>query len=88
MEVVDRCCYKAGLMELKAPQDGIVKNLATTTVGAVVQPGTVDVTIVRKGEQLFADIAIKNEDVGFVRVGQSAQVKLAAYPFQRHGMPC
>ena len=75
-------------MELKAPQDGIVKNLATTTVGAVVQPGTVDVTIVRKGEQLFADIAIKNEDVGFVRVGQSAQVKLAAYPFQRHGMPC
>ena len=29
---------------------------------------------------------IKNEDVGFVRTGQSAQIKLAAYPFQKYGM--
>ena len=83
---LDKSVYKAGLMELKAPQDGIVKDPATTTVGAVVQPSTVVVTIVPNGEQLYADITIKNEDVGFVRVGQTAQVKLAAYPFQHHGM--
>lgn len=83
---LDKSIYKEGLMELKAPQDGIVKDLATTTVGAVVQPGSVVLTIVPKGEQLFADVAVKNEDVGFVHVGQSVQVKLAAYPFQRHGM--
>lgn len=83
---LDKSIYKAGLMELKAPQDGVVKDLATTTVGAVVQPGSVVLTIVPKGEQLYADVAIKNEDVGFVRVGQRAQVKLSAYPFQRHGM--
>lgn len=40
--------------------------LATTTVGAVVQPGTVIMTLVPKGEQLYADVNIKNEDVGFV----------------------
>lgn len=73
-------------MELKAPQDGVIKDLATTTVGAVVQPGTVVMTLVPQGEQLFADVNIKNEDVGFVRVGQSAQIKLAAYPFQKYGM--
>lgn len=83
---LDKSVYREGLMELKAPQDGIVKDLATTTVGAVVQPGSVVLTIVPKGEQLFADVAIKNEDVGFVHVGQAAQVKLSAYPFQRHGM--
>jgi HlyD family secretion protein len=83
---LDKSAYKQGLMELRAPQDGTVKDLATTTVGAVVQPGTVVLTIVPKGEQLFADVSIKNEDVGFVRVGQSAQIKLATYPFQRHGM--
>ena len=38
---LDKSIYKEGLMELKAPQDGIVKDLATTTVGAVVQPGSV-----------------------------------------------
>lgn len=84
--LLDKSVYKEGLMELKAPQDGIVKDLATTTVGAVVQPGGVVMTIVPNGEQLFADVAIRNEDVGFVHVGQHAQVKLSAYPFQRHGM--
>lgn len=73
-------------MELKAPQDGVIKDLATTTVGAVVQPGTVILTLVPEGERLFADVSIKNEDVGFTQVGQSAQIKLATYPFQRYGM--
>jgi hemolysin D len=83
---LDKSIYREGLMELKAPQDGVVKDLATTTVGAVVQPGSVVLTIVPKGEQLYADVSIKNEDVGFVREGQMVQIKLSAYPFQRHGM--
>jgi hemolysin D len=83
---LDKSIYKEGLMELRAPQDGVIKDLATTTVGAVVQPGTVVLTLVPQGEQLFADVSIKNDDVGFVQVGQSAQVKLAAYPFQKYGM--
>jgi HlyD family secretion protein len=83
---LDKTLYKEGLMELRAPQDGVIKDLATTTQGAVVQPGSVVMTLVPKGEQLYADVHIRNEDVGFVQVGQSAQIKLAAYPFQRHGM--
>ncbi|MBW8720415.1 MAG: HlyD family type I secretion periplasmic adaptor subunit, partial [Polaromonas sp.] len=83
---LDKTLYREGLMELKAPQDGVIKDLATTTVGAVVQPGTVVLTLVPKGEQLFADVNIKNEDVGFVQVGQPAQIKLAAYPFQKYGL--
>lgn len=73
-------------MELRAPQDGTVKDLATTTIGTVVQPGAVVLTLVPDGEQLYADVNIKNEDIGFVQVGQKAQIKLAAYPFQRYGM--
>jgi hemolysin D len=83
---LDKSIYKEGLMELRAPQDGVIKDLATTTVGAVVQPGTVVLTLVPKEEKLYADVAIKNEDVGFVRVGQPAQIKLATYPFQQYGM--
>ncbi|QAU34867.1 HlyD family type I secretion periplasmic adaptor subunit [Janthinobacterium sp. 17J80-10] len=83
---LDKTLYKEGLMELKAPQDGVIKDLATTTVGAVVQPGTVVLTLVPQGEELYADVNVKNEDVGFVQIGQSAQVKLAAYPFQKYGM--
>lgn len=83
---LDKSIYREGLMELRAPQDGVIKDLATTTIGAVVQPGTVVLTLVPQGEQLYADVNINNDDVGFVQVGQTAQVKLAAYPFQKYGM--
>jgi HlyD family secretion protein len=83
---LDKSNYKEGLMELKAPQDGIIKDLATTTLGAVVQPGSVVMTLVPKDEQLYADVNIKNEDVGFIQIGQKVQIKLATYPFQRYGM--
>ncbi|ATQ75850.1 secretion protein HylD [Massilia violaceinigra] len=83
---LDKTSYREGQMVLRAPQDGVIKDLATTTAGAVVQPGAVVLTLVPKDELLFADVNIKNEDVGFVAVGQGAKVKLAAYPFQRHGM--
>jgi hemolysin D len=82
----DKTTYREGLMELKAPQAGTVKDLATTTEGAVVQPGSVILTLVPQGEPLFADVAIKNEDIGFIQVGQIAQVKLAAFPFQKYGV--
>jgi hemolysin D len=83
---LDKNIYKEGLMELRAPQDGVIKDLATTTIGAVVQPGTVMMSLVPHGERLFADVNIKNEDVGFVQVGQTAQIKIATYPFQKYGM--
>jgi hemolysin D len=78
--------YREGLMELKAPQAGTVKDVATTTEGAVVQPGSVVMTLVPSGEKLYADVSIKNEDIGFVQTGQKTQVKLAAFPFQKYGL--
>nr|WP_280730151.1 HlyD family efflux transporter periplasmic adaptor subunit [Glaciimonas immobilis] len=83
---LDKSTYKQSLMALRAPQDGVINDLATTTVGAVVQPGTVIMTLVPQDEQLYADVSVKNEDVGFVQVGQTAQIKLATYPFQKYGM--
>ena len=78
--------FREGLLELKAPQAGVVKDLATTTSGAVVQPGTVLLTLVPIGEPLIAEVYILNQDIGFVREGQAARVKLAAYPFTKYGM--
>ena len=83
---LDKTTYREGLMEHKAPQAGTVNDLATTTEGAVVQPGSVVLTLVPLGEKLFADVAIKNEDIGFIQVGQTAMVKLAAFPFEKYGL--
>jgi len=78
--------HKTGLLELKAPQAGVVKDLATHTVGTVVQPGTVLLSLVPENEPLIAEVMVRNDDVGFVYPHQKVKVKLAAYPFQQYGM--
>jgi hemolysin D len=78
--------FQNGLLELRAPQAAIVKELATTTVGAVVQPGSVLLSLVPRGEPLVAEVQIENKDVGFVSPKQVVRLKLAAYPFQKYGM--
>ncbi len=78
--------YKSGLLELRATEDGIVKDMVTYTPGAVVQPGVVLLNLVPKSEPLLAEVAIHNEDVGFVVPGQHVKLKLQAYPFQKYGM--
>lgn len=78
--------HKNSLLELKAPQAGIVKDLATHTPGTVVSPGTVLMTLVPNNEALQAEVWLKNEDAGFVHTGQAVKVKLMAYPFQKYGM--
>jgi HlyD family secretion protein len=83
---LDKQQHRQGLLELRAPQAGLVKDLATHTSGTVVQPGTVLMTIVPQEEPLVAEVWLPNTDAGFVQAGQPARVKLATYPFQKYGM--
>lgn len=83
---VTKQAHKQELLELKAPQAGVVKDLATHTVGTVVQPGTVLLTLVPQDETLRAEVWVSNEDIGFVRQGQPVKLKFAAFPFQKYGM--
>lgn len=78
--------HRRELLELKAPQDGVIKELATHTAGTVVQPGTVLASLVPREERLKAEVWVSNEDIGFVRPGQTVKLKFAAYPFQKYGM--
>jgi HlyD family secretion protein len=78
--------HRHALLELKAPQAGVVKDLATHTPGTVLAPGTIVLTLVPNNEPLLAEVWVTNADAGFVQPGQRARVKLAAYPFQKYGM--
>ena len=42
--------------------------------------------IVPQAESLQAEVLLANEDVGFVTVGQNAQIKIAAFPFTKYGL--
>ena len=82
----DKQQHRGELLELRAPQDGTVKDLATHTVGTVVAPGAILLTLVPQNEPLLAEVWIGNQDAGAVRAAQKVRLKLAAYPFQKHGM--
>ena len=83
---LEKLHHRRSLAELRAPADGIVKDLATHTPGTVLAPGAVLMTLVPEGEPLLAEVWLQNQDAGFVRAGQSAKLKLSAFPFQRYGM--
>jgi len=78
--------HRHALLELRAPQAGTVKDLATHTAGTVASPGTILMTLVPKSEQLEAEVWVSNQDVGFIRPGQDVKLKLAAFQFTKYGM--
>ena len=42
--------------------------------------------LVPQDEPLVAEVWVTNADAGFVQPGQTARVKIAAYPFQKYGL--
>ena len=82
----DKQSHRRELLELRAPQEGTVKDLATRTIGSVVSSGTVLMTLVPSKVPLQGEVWIANQDAGFVFQGQAVRIKLAAYPFHRIGM--
>jgi HlyD family secretion protein len=83
---LDKQQHRSGLLELKAPQASIVKDLATHTPGTVVAPGAILLTLVPRNEPLVAEVWIDNADAGFVLPDQKTRLKLPAFPFQKYGM--
>jgi hemolysin D len=83
-EVV-KASKRAALQTLTAPIDGVVQQLAVHTIGGVVTPAQQLMVLVPQDHPLEVEAWIENPDIGFVQAGQSAEVKIAAFPFTRYG---
>jgi len=70
---------------LKSPVKGYVKNIRVNTIGGVVGPGAPVMEIVPVGSRILVEAKLKPKDVGFIRVGQSVEVKLSAYDYTTYG---
>ena len=71
--------------QMRAPIAGTVQQLTVTTVGQVVSSGQSLATIVPLDGLLEVEAMIANRDIGFVKAGQHAIVKIEAFPFTRYG---
>lgn len=69
-----------------SPIDGVVQSISENTIGGVVAAGKSIISIVPEGSDLVIEASVLNRDIGFIEVGQEAEIKLDAFPFQRYGV--
>jgi hemolysin D len=71
---------------LRSPIDGTVQQLAIHTVGGVVTPAQQLMIIVPTESHLEVEAMISNRDIGFISVGQQAELKIDTFNFTRYGL--
>lgn len=74
------------LETVTAPVAGVVQDVAVHTLGGVVTPAQQLLRIVPDNAQIEVEAVISNADVGFVEVGQPAEIKVDTFPFTRYGL--
>jgi hemolysin D len=77
---------KIRLQLLTAPVNGTVQQLAVHTVGGVVTPAQALLMVVPSDSQLEIEAMVSNRDIGFVRSGQEAEIKVDTFNFTRYGL--
>jgi HlyD family secretion protein/adhesin transport system membrane fusion protein len=76
---------RKGRSDLKAKVAGVVINLPQTAEGAVIPPGGTVAEIVPSGQDLVMEVMLTPRDIGFVKEGQRAMVKIDAFDYSRFG---
>ncbi|MBD1823335.1 HlyD family efflux transporter periplasmic adaptor subunit [Cyanobacteria bacterium FACHB-DQ100] len=69
---------------ITAPFAGIIYNLKATE--GLVQQGEELLSLLPKDRDLVLEVKVSNQDIGFVRPGMKAKVKLATFPYQEFGV--
>jgi HlyD family secretion protein len=66
-------------IDIRAPQDGFVHQLAVHTIGGVVSPADPVMYIVPEADSLSIEAKISPQDIDQLRVGQSAGLRFSAF---------
>jgi adhesin transport system membrane fusion protein len=70
---------------IRAPIDGVVKNVRFQTAGNVVKPGEPIMEVVPLKDQLVIEVKLSPSDRGYINMKQDALVKISTYDYLRYG---
>lgn len=84
-EELIKATQRRDLLVQKAPIDGIVQQLAISTVGGVVTQAQPLMSIVPENAPLEVEAQVNNRDIGHVKVGQHVIGKVETFDFTRYG---
>lgn len=71
--------------DVRAPMAGIISRLRITTPGSAITPGQPLLEMVPVGDTLLVEAQVSPADIGFVRPGQPARVRISAYDYGIYG---
>lgn len=83
---IQKAAFHRKLLKLVAPVDGTVQQLQVHTIGGIVPAAQTLMVIVPRKHQLEVDAMVLNKDIGFVKEGQSAAVKVDAFQYTKYGL--
>lgn len=72
-------------LRIVSPVDGVVQQLSVHTVGGVVPAAQPLMLIVPSAHTVELEAYVENKDIGFMKEGQSAHVKIDAYEYSKYG---
>jgi hemolysin D len=81
-----QAAQKFRLQTLTAPVDGTVQQLSIHTEGGVVTPAQALMEIVPADSKLEIEAMVSNRDIGFVRAGQEAAIKVDTFDYTKYGL--
>ena len=84
-QVVAQRKEQLAVTEVRAPMDGIVRNVRLTTLGGVAKAGEEIMQIVPSSDDLIIEAKVKPADIAFIKPGLPAAIKLDAYDYQIYG---
>ena len=85
-QAVVKAAARLARTRLYSPIDGVAQQIAVTTVGQVVTTGQQLLVVAPSEGALQVEALVANLDIGFVKLGQRAAIKVDAFPFTRFGV--
>jgi len=70
---------------IRAPMKGIIKEIRIPTEGGVVLPGQEIMSVIPIEKNLLVEAQVKPSQIGFIRIGEPALVKVTAYDYSIYG---
>lgn len=84
-EDAHHAAIQANWLTLRAPVDGVAQQMNVHTLGGVVQAAQPLLLVVPTNAQVQVQAFLENKDVGFVKIGQRARVKISAFDYTKYG---
>ncbi|MEM9605462.1 MAG: HlyD family type I secretion periplasmic adaptor subunit [Pseudomonadota bacterium] len=77
--------HEIGRARIVAPRSGVVDGLQIHAEDVYVNAGDALLTLVPANDQLIVEVMLPSREAGFVRAGQTARIKVDAFPYTRYG---